>query len=82
MSEFRDLENKAESYAKEHPQQVDKGLEEAGKAVDKETGGKYDREIQGAVGAAEKHFGDQQGQQNHGQQGDGQQGDGQQNQSG
>lgn len=77
MSEFRDLENKAESYAKEHPQTVDKGLDEAGKAVDRETGDKYDREVQGAVGAAEKHFEGQQNQdQGQGQQGQGEQGQG------
>ena len=54
MSEFGGLEDKAESLAKEHPDQVDKGLEEAGQFADKETGNKFDSEIQGGVGAAEK----------------------------
>ena len=57
MGEFDDLENKAESFAREHPQEVDKGLQEAGQLADRETGNKYDSEIQGAVGAAEKAFG-------------------------
>jgi MT0933-like antitoxin protein len=78
MSEFRDLENKAESYAKEHPDQVDKGLEEGEKIADRETGGKYDREVQGAVGAAEKHFGGQQSQDTSASEGRGE-GQGQQN---
>jgi hypothetical protein len=54
MSEFGGLENEAESLAKDHPDQVDQGLEAAGQFADKETGSKFDSEIQGAVGAAEK----------------------------
>jgi hypothetical protein len=59
MSEFSDLEKKAESYAEEHPEQVDKGIGEAGQYAERETGHKYDTEIQHAEDAAEKHFGGQ-----------------------
>jgi hypothetical protein len=54
MSEFGGLEDKAESLAKDHPDQVDKGLQEAGQFADQETGNKYDSEVQSAEGAAEK----------------------------
>jgi len=67
MSEFGGLEDKAESLAKDHPDQVDKGLEEAGQFADKETGNKFDSEIQGGVGAAEKGLtGQDQGSQDQG----------------
>ena len=67
MSEFSGLENEAEKLAKDHPDQADKGMEAAGQFADKETGNKFDSEIQSAEGAAEKDFGGQdqgQGQQN------------------
>jgi MT0933-like antitoxin protein len=59
MSEFSGLENEAESLAKDHPEQVDKGLEAAGQFAGRETGDKFDSEIQGAVGAVEKDLGGQ-----------------------
>jgi len=65
MSEFSGLENEAEKLAKDHPDQADKGMEAAGQFADKETGNKFDSEIQSGVGDAEKDFGGQdQGQQN------------------
>jgi len=65
MSEFSGLENEAESLAKDHPQEADKALDEAGQFADQETGNKFDSEIQGGVGDVEKDFGGQdQGQQN------------------
>jgi hypothetical protein len=65
MSEFSGLENEAESLAKDHPQEADKALGEAGQFADQETGNKFDSEIQSGVGDVEKDFGGQdQGQQN------------------
>jgi len=65
MSEFSGLEHDAESMAKDHPQDADKAMDAAGQFADKETGNKFDSQIQGAEGDAEKDFGGQdQGQQN------------------
>lgn len=67
MSEFGGLEHEAESLAKDHPQDADKALDEAGQFADRETGNKFDSQVQDAEGAAEKDFGGQdqgQGQQN------------------
>ena len=67
MSEFSGLENEAESLAKDHPQEADKAMDEAGQFADRETGNKFDSQIQDAEGAVEKDFGGQdqdQGQQN------------------
>ena len=38
MSEFDKLKDDAEQYAKDHPEQVKKGEQEAEQAVEKETG--------------------------------------------
>jgi hypothetical protein len=62
MSEFGGLENEAESLAKDHPQQADQGLDAAGQFADRETGNKFDSEVQGAEGAAEKALGQDPGQ--------------------
>jgi MT0933-like antitoxin protein len=59
MSEFSGLENEAESLAKDHPEQADKGLDAAAQFADRETGNKFDSEIQGAEGAVEKDLGGQ-----------------------
>ena len=67
MSEFGGLENEAESLAKDHPEQADKGLDAAAQFADRETGNKFDSQIQSAEGAVEQKFGVQdqdQGQQN------------------
>jgi hypothetical protein len=67
MSEFGGLEHEAESLAKDHPQEADKAMDEAGQVADRETGNKFDSQVQDAEGAAEKDFGGQdqgQGQQN------------------
>jgi hypothetical protein len=67
MSEFGGLEHEAESLAKDHPQDADKALDEAGQFADRETGNKFDSQVQDAEGAADKDFGGQdqgQGQQN------------------
>jgi MT0933-like antitoxin protein len=72
MSEFGGLENEAESLAKDHPEQVDQGLQAAGQFADRETGNKFDSEIQDAEGAAEKDLGGQDQGQGQGQGGQGQ----------
>jgi hypothetical protein len=59
MSEFSGLENEAESLAKDHPQEADKALDEAGQFADRETGNKFDSQIQDAEGAVDKDFGGQ-----------------------
>jgi MT0933-like antitoxin protein len=59
MSEFSGLENEAESLAKDHPEQADKGLDAAAQFADRETGNKFDSEIQGGAGAVEKDLGGQ-----------------------
>ena len=68
MSEFSGLENEAESLAKDHPEQADKGLDAAAQFADRETGNKFDSQIQGAEGAAENKFGIQDQDQGQGQQ--------------
>jgi len=57
MSEFSGLEHEAESLAKDHPEQADKGMDAAAQFADRETGNKFDSQIQGAEGAAEKDLG-------------------------
>jgi hypothetical protein len=69
MSEFGGLEEKAESLAKDHPDQARKGMDEAAQFAERETGNKYDSQIEGAAGAAEEHLGIQ----DSGQGGQGQQ---------
>jgi MT0933-like antitoxin protein len=71
MSEFGGLENEAESLAKDHPEQADKGLDAAAQFADRETGNKYDSEIQGAEGAVENKLGGQGQDQGQGQGGQG-----------
>jgi MT0933-like antitoxin protein len=57
MSEFGGLEEKAESLAQDHPDQARKGMDEAAQFAGRETGNKYDSQIEGAAGAAEEHLG-------------------------
>lgn len=57
MSEFSGLEHEAESLAKDHPQEADKAMDEAAQFADRETGNKFDSQIQGAEGAVEKDLG-------------------------
>jgi hypothetical protein len=53
-----DFLNKAERFAGEHEEQVDKTLDRAGTEVDERTGHRYDAEVDKAVQAAEEHIGD------------------------
>ena len=67
MSEFGDLEKKAEAYAEEHPEQADKGINEVAEFAERDTDHQHDEQIDRAVDAAEQHIGkgqDQQGNQN------------------
>jgi MT0933-like antitoxin protein len=57
MSEFSGLENEAESLAKDHPQEADKAMDEAAQFADRETGNKFDSQIQSGEGAVENKFG-------------------------
>lgn len=67
MSEFENLEKKAQDYVEEHPEQADKGINEAEQFADRETGHQHDEQIGRVADAAEQHIGqgqDQQGDQN------------------
>jgi hypothetical protein len=67
MSEFGDLEKKAQAYAEEHPEQADKGINEVAGLAERDTDHQHDEQIDRAVDAAEQHIGqgqDQQGNQN------------------
>ncbi|MFI7304701.1 antitoxin [Micromonospora aurantiaca] len=55
MSDFMD---KAKDFADKHDKQVDQGIEKAGDAADKRTGGKYDAQIDKGVDMAQQRTGD------------------------
>ena len=57
MSEFDDLEKKAEAYAEEHPEQADKGINEVAGFAERDTDHQHDEQIDRAVDAAERHVG-------------------------
>ena len=70
MSEFENLEKKAQDYVEEHPEQADKAVNEAGQFAERETDHQHDQQIDRAVEAAEQHIGQGQNQQgDQGQQG-------------
>lgn len=69
MSEFENLEKKAQDYAEEHPEQADKGINEAEGFAERETGHQHDQQIDEAAKAAEQHLGQGQNQQGQNQQG-------------
>jgi hypothetical protein len=56
VSEFDDLENKAEAYAEEHPEQADKGINEVAGFAERDTDHQHDEQIDRAVDAAERHI--------------------------
>ncbi len=67
MSEFGDLEKKAQAYAEEHPEQADKAINEVAGLAERDTDHQHDEQIDRAVDVAEQHTGqgqDQQGNQN------------------
>ncbi|MFJ5540839.1 antitoxin [Micromonospora chalcea] len=55
MSDFMD---KAQDFADKHDKQVDQGIEKAGDAADKRTGGKYDAQIDKGVDMAQQRAGE------------------------
>ena len=63
MSEFGDAEKKAQDYVEEHPEQADKGINEAAQFGERETGHQHDQQIDRAAEAAEQHIGKGQNQQ-------------------
>jgi hypothetical protein len=67
VSEFGDLEKKAKAYAEEHPEQAEKGINEAAGIAERDTDHQHDEQIDRAVDAAQQNIGqgqDQQGTQN------------------
>jgi MT0933-like antitoxin protein len=60
VSEFEDLEKKAEAYAQEHPEQADKGINEVAGFAERDTDHQHDEQIDRAVEAAERHVGQRQ----------------------
>jgi ABC-type nitrate/sulfonate/bicarbonate transport system substrate-binding protein len=70
VSEFGDLEKKAQDYVEEHPDQADKGINEAAGFAERETDHQHDQQIDHAVDAAEQHFGQNQDQNQQGNQDD------------
>ena len=63
MSEFGDLEKKAQDEVEQHPEQADKGISEAEGFADKETDNQHDDLINRAGDMAEQHLGQGQDQQ-------------------
>jgi len=57
MSEFGDLEKKAQAYAEEHPEQADQGVNEVAGIAEHDTDHQHDEQIDRAVDAAEQHRG-------------------------
>ena len=63
VSEFDDLEKKAEAYAEEHPEQADKGINEVAGFAERDTDHQHDKQIDRAVEAAERQIGQRQDRQ-------------------
>jgi hypothetical protein len=62
VSDFGDLENKAQAYAEEHPKQADKSINEVTGFAERDTDHQHDEQIDRAVDAAEQHIGQNQDQ--------------------
>lgn len=63
MSDVGDFAKKAEQFGKDHPQDVDKGVEEAEKFADERTGNKYEDQVKKGGEQVEKRLGGGQDQQ-------------------
>jgi antitoxin protein of toxin-antitoxin system len=63
VSEFGDLEKKAEAYVREHPEQADKGIDEVADIAEHDPDHQHDEQIDRAVDAAQPHVDQDQGQQ-------------------
>ncbi len=57
MSEFDDLEKKAEDFVEEHPEQAGKGINEVADIPEHDTDHQHDEQIDRAMDAAEQHIG-------------------------
>jgi MT0933-like antitoxin protein len=64
VSEFDDLEKKAQAYVEEHPEQADKGVNEVADIAERDSDHQHDEQIDRAVDDAEQHLGQSQDQQN------------------
>jgi hypothetical protein len=62
VSEFSDLEKKAEDYVEKHPDQADKGINEVSGIAERDTDHQHDEQIGRAVDAAEKRVSQEQNQ--------------------
>ena len=63
MSEFGDLEKKAEAYTEEHPEQAGQEINEVAGFAERDTDHQHDEQIDRAVEAAERHIGQRQDRQ-------------------
>jgi len=54
VSEFGDLEEKAEAYVREHPEQADKGIDEVADIPEYDPDHQHDEQIDRAVDAAQQ----------------------------
>ena len=57
MSEFGDLEKKAEAYVEEDPEQADKGVNEAAAIAERDPDHQHGEQIDRAIDAAQQHIG-------------------------
>lgn len=64
VSEFGELEKKAEAYAEEHPEQADKAINEVAGIAERDTDHQHDEQIDRAVDVAEHHLNQGQDQEN------------------
>jgi hypothetical protein len=62
MGMFDNMKDKAEDLAKEHPDQVNEGLEKAGDFADDKTGGKFEDQIDKGQEFARDRMGNGEGQ--------------------
>jgi ABC-type nitrate/sulfonate/bicarbonate transport system substrate-binding protein len=64
VSEFDDLEKKAEAYVEEHPEQADKRINEVAGTDEDDTDYQHDEQIDRAIDAANQHSGQSQNEDN------------------
>lgn len=57
MSEFDDLEKKAQDFVEAHPEQADKGIDEVADIPEHDTDYQHDEHIDRAMSAAEEQTG-------------------------
>jgi hypothetical protein len=56
VSEFDDLEKKAQAYAREHPEQAGQAINEVAGIAERDSDHQHDEQIDRAVDAAEQHL--------------------------